>query len=222
MQPLGVTTRDALETGLRDLEIMLLGISSCGIDLVSRHLCHTRPPNPARIEDDWLTGFVCMHRRRMRSAPLQMVCSLRGEAGHNSTRCGGGGAIKKKKKKSKPQMFWCAPGMVPVKRDGVVVMMSETELYGDKIQCKCGGWHLPCGTAKGAASWRAHQDTQRASSGKMQTWRALMLKKKPLATTSAATPTAGVATCTAVAMAAATAAATATELVTDTVWRETC
>jgi len=90
----------------------------------------------------------------------RMVCSLCGEAGHNRTRCAGGGAIKKKKKKSKPQMFWCAPGMVPVKRDGVVVMMSETELYGDKIQCKCGGWHLPCGTAKGAASWRAHQDTQ--------------------------------------------------------------
>jgi hypothetical protein len=31
---LGVTTRDGigLETGLRDLEIVLLGISSCGID----------------------------------------------------------------------------------------------------------------------------------------------------------------------------------------------
>ena len=51
-------------------------------------------------------------------------------------------------------------------------MMSETELYGDKVQCKCGGWHLhPCGTAKGAASWRSHQDTQQHNhhGGKKQT-----------------------------------------------------
>jgi hypothetical protein len=45
---LGVTTRDGigLETGLRDLEIVLLGISSCGIDPAGtkeQGICCTEP-----------------------------------------------------------------------------------------------------------------------------------------------------------------------------------
>jgi hypothetical protein len=45
---LGVTTRDGLglETGLRDLEIVLLGVSSCGIDPAGskeQGICCTEP-----------------------------------------------------------------------------------------------------------------------------------------------------------------------------------
>ena len=57
---------------------------------------------------------------------------------------------------------WCPAGMIPMQAargsDEIVFKTSE-ELYGAKVQCRCGGWHLPCGTAKGAASWRAHQMT---------------------------------------------------------------
>jgi len=91
-------------------------------------------------------------------------CSNCGGFGHTRLTCpsrgGGGHGVVKKKKRN---VYAYAPaGMIPVQEvDGTIGFRTSDEMYGAKVQCGCGGSHLPCGTAKGAASWRAHQNTQR-------------------------------------------------------------
>ena len=70
---LGVTTRDGhgLETGLRDLEIMLLGISSCGIDPAGtkeQSICCTEPLSETTMPAEW--------SRRTRAATAAMAAAL--------------------------------------------------------------------------------------------------------------------------------------------------
>ena len=93
-----------------------------------------------------------------------MPCTVCGGWGHNRLTCpsDGGGGSRGVRKKSKPKMVWCPKDMIPVRAPGGgIAFKTSDELYGAKVTCKCGGTHLPCGTAKGAASWRAHMDTKR-------------------------------------------------------------
>ena len=84
-----------------------------------------------------------------------MSCKC-GSFGHKRTshsdcplRGSGAGARKKQTKKLKA---------APRRRTHVWVL---DDAPAQRVQCACGGSHLPCGTAAGAKSWRAHMQSER-------------------------------------------------------------
>jgi hypothetical protein len=89
-----------------------------------------------------------------------MVCSICHEPGHNKTTCelNDGSQQGPKKKKRRVVRVRSGPGMIPYLGAGGSIFFEPEQ---EKVQCGCGGSHLPCGTAKGAASWRAHHSSDR-------------------------------------------------------------